>query len=88
MVKNKKIICPTCGHEYHIAEIYYGDKLLGRPLNIIKDENGKILGFEGSDANYSEQYICDNCDSRFEVTASITYETKEVINLFDDEEEF
>ena len=88
MAKAKKILCPKCGTEYHIAEIYYPKELVGCPRDIIKDEAGKILGFEGVDAKITEKYICDKCNTRFETIAAITFETKEVVNLFDDDDDF
>lgn len=88
MAKSKKILCPECGTEYHIAEIYYPKEFFGNPKNIIKDETGKILAFDGSDVNYAEEYVCDKCNTRFETVATVTFETKVTVDLFDDDDEF
>lgn len=88
MSKSKKILCPKCGTEYLLAEIYYPKSFVGNPHNIIKDETGKILGFDNSDSNLTEEFICDKCDSKFQVTASITFETKLVNDIFDEDDNF
>ena len=45
--KVEKIVCPQCGMEYLPAEIYLPNYLLGKPTRIVRDENGKILDYDG-----------------------------------------
>lgn len=85
MAKKTTIRCPKCGREYLPGEIYYPEDFLGQPKNIIKDEDGNVLGFEGSDMNTVEEYVCDVCGAKFTVDASITFRTAEVVDDFDDE---
>ena len=70
------IKCPTCGYEYLPAEIYLPDEFLGKPKSIMKDTNGKILGFDGIKMNDTETYKCDNCDTLFEVVSTTNFVSK------------
>lgn len=76
MKKNIIIKCPKCGQEYLMEEIYYPQEFFGYPLNIIRDEKGKIIYYSNESINPVETYTCDNCDCKFEVTAKITFDTK------------
>ena len=67
------IKCPMCGYEYLPAEIYLPNEFLGKPKNIMKDVNGKILGYEGTKMNDTETYKCDNCDSLFKVVSTTNF---------------
>ena len=72
------IKCPTCGYEYLPAEIYLPNEFLGKPKTIMKDENGKILGFDGLKMNDTETYKCDNCDTLFEVISTTNFVSKPI----------
>ena len=72
------IKCPTCGYEYLPAEIYYPDDFLGKPTNIVKDTNGKIIGFNGIKMNDTETYKCDNCLTLFEVVSTTNFVSKPI----------
>ena len=74
------IKCPTCGYGYLPAEIYLPNDFLGKPTSIVKDVEGKIIGFEGVSMNDTEQYKCDNCDTTFEVVSTTYFTTKCVGN--------
>ena len=87
MAKKTTIRCPHCGYEYLPAEIYYPDTFLGYPKNIIRDNDGNILGFNGDDMNTSESFICIGCDKPFNVDASVTFKTTPVVDMFSDEDE-
>ena len=50
------IKCPTCGYEYLPAEIYMPNDFLGKPNNLMRDEHGKIIGFNGIKMNDTETY--------------------------------
>lgn len=88
MAVKTKIKCPVCGYEYLPAEIYIADDFVGNPRNIIKDENGEVLGYEGSDMNTTETYICDHCDTTFTVEAIVTFKTAPIKDVFDDDDTF
>ena len=81
-MKNKvKIIkCPKCGYEYLPAEIFYPDTLLGHPKDIIRTLDGKIDFYNDTAGEFEEEYICDNCDTTFTVTASINFDTAINVN--------
>ena len=87
-MKKTTIRCPHCGWEYLPAEIYYPEEFLGEPENIIKTEEGNVLGFDGEDMNTTETYCCDHCGKSFIVDASITFKTTPVHDVFDDDDEY
>jgi rubredoxin len=70
------IKCPVCEYEYLPAEIYMPNDFLGKPDTVIRDENGKILGFTGLKMNDTESYKCDNCDNLFEVVSTTYFSSK------------
>jgi DNA-directed RNA polymerase subunit RPC12/RpoP len=67
------IRCPECGYEYLPAEIYLPDEFLGKPNNVVRDFLGKIMGYEGIKMNDTEKYICDNCNTSFEVVSTTNF---------------
>lgn len=71
----QKIKCPHCGAEYLPAEIYLPTSLLGRPKDIQKDANGRILNYFGTNMDLLESYRCDYCDRKFRVEATIKFTT-------------
>lgn len=73
---NKFIECPNCKCQYAIQEIYHPDYLLGRPKNIIRDENGQVELFEGTEQDLVEEYTCDKCNTTFKIKADIKFETE------------
>lgn len=88
MAKRNRIQCPHCGYEYLAAEIYYPDRFLGRPADIIRDETGAILGFRGSDIDMTEQFYCIKCDKLFSVDATITFKAVPIVDMFADDDDF
>lgn len=70
------IKCPTCGYEYLPAEIYLPNEFLGKPKNIMRTTEGKIIGFDGIKMNDTETYKCDNCLSSFEVVSTTNFVSK------------
>jgi len=65
-----KIICPHCGAEYLIEEIFMSEDILGTRMPI-KDSKGKIVRIEGDEPELSAEYICDYCDKKFTTTLTI-----------------
>lgn len=88
MAKKTTIRCPECGWEYLPGEIYFPTDFVGKPTNVIKDEEGNVLGFDGEDMNTLETYTCDHCGKTFNVDASVTFRTTLVKDIFDDEDDF
>lgn len=72
---NNLIKCPYCNYQYLPGEIYDPKSFLGQPKNIVRNQEGEILGFEGIKSNLEESYICDNCDKEFIINAKITFST-------------
>lgn len=70
------IKCPHCGAEFLPAEVYYPEDFLGEPVDIVKDENGQIVTFDGTNMNLEEEFVCPHCDKSFKVTAKVEFETK------------
>lgn len=71
-----KIKCPNCEREYLPGEIYIPKYFTGEPINVQRDEQGKILGCSGIQQDLNEQFQCDNCDCEFEVKATIKFDVK------------
>ena len=88
MAKKTTIRCPHCKTEYLPGEIYFPNDFVGQPSNIVKDENGNVLGFDGEDMNTVETFTCEHCGKTFKVDASITFCTEPVEDIFDDGDEF
>lgn len=70
------IKCPHCDYEYLPAEIYLPNDFLGKPTNIMRDDYGKIIGYDGIKMNDTETYRCDNCDKMFEVVSTTNFASK------------
>ena len=85
MTKKELIICPKCGREHMPAEIYYPKDFFGYQTNIIRLGN-KIISFDGPDMDLTEEYTCEECNTKFRVKATISFETEEVKDLFDSED--
>lgn len=88
MAKKTTIRCPHCNYEYLPAEIYFPKYFLGNPSEIIRDEAGCILGYQGKDMDTVEQYCCDNCKQLFNVDASITFKTTIIHDMFEIDDDF
>lgn len=76
----KKIVnvvkCPNCGYEYMPAEVYYPKSFFGKPDVIIRDDNGHIQDYVGTDMDLQEKYVCDKCGRQFTATAYVKFQTK------------
>lgn len=70
------IKCPKCGWEHLPEEVYV--KILGDAKNIVRNEEGKILFFEGNTMDLHEEYTCDNpkCNCTFTIDMRPTFVTK------------
>ena len=79
-----KIICPHCGAEYIIEEIFMGDDVIGTRMTT-KDENGKIIYIDGDAPELSADYVCDYCNTKF--TAKLNVEVASVEKFVDDFDE-
>lgn len=76
------IKCPSCGREYHPAEIYVPDYFFGRPTLIERDATtGRIKDFYGTDMDLNESYICDRCNTPFSISAKIQFTTNEDVKF-------
>lgn len=69
------ITCPHCGREYLPAEIFVTSSFLGNPTDIDRDENGKIISFNGKTMDLNEKYICDSCNKEFKITTKISFKS-------------
>ena len=85
-MRRKPIInCPHCGREYMVGEIFIPTEFVGQPTEIIKGLDGTVLSYSGSDMDLNEEYICDGCNKKFTIKASVNFKTEEAKDLFDDE---
>ena len=84
--KFETIACPHCNYEYLPAELYVPSGFFGKPNMIERDENGKILSYEGTSIDLFENYTCDKCNHTFRVAAKIGFSTEEdKLENFDEE---
>lgn len=72
------IKCPYCDYEYHIAEIFLPNTVVGKFDLVSRDELGKIHDVINDTTSMVEKYVCDNCNKQFEVTIVPTYNTKKL----------
>ena len=83
---SQKIYCPTCGREYFPEEIFMRGDMYGNPHSIIRDENGKIIEYEGHSVNLNETYTCDKCNTFFRVVGKMDFKAFVTpISTFEDE---
>ena len=71
--------CPKCNYEYLIEEIFLPNTFFGKPRDIIRDYDGKIISFLNNSINTKEVYKCDNCNTNFEVKLDIKSHCKSII---------
>lgn len=72
------IKCPNCGREYLPAEIYIPQAFFGKPTSIDRNAGtGKIEEFYGTDMDLNEHYVCDKCNTPFNITAKLQFITVE-----------
>lgn len=67
------IECPHCKREYLPAEIFLPKHFFGKPMDIVRDIFGHILDYDGTSVDPVETYICDKCNTEFQVRAKITF---------------
>ena len=72
------IKCPKCGWEYLPEEIFIN--VLGKPKNVLRDKDGRILFFDGESMELQETYICDNCNCTFISEIKPLFETRVDVN--------
>lgn len=84
MKKNILIKCPYCGRQYLPGQLFVPNEFLGQPTDVIRNSNGEIVGFQGSTMDTTEEYICDTCDNKFRIEASINFKVTKVDEDFDD----
>ena len=65
--------CPKCGMEYLPAEVFIPDAFVGKPSNIVKDEEGSIVSFSGKTMSTEEEYTCDRCGVTFTISSKISF---------------
>lgn len=73
-----KIVCPHCGAEYLMAEIFMQEDIFEKDVKIIKDEKGIIKQVIGDLPEYHSSYICDYCNKEFNVDLEIKVKTEDV----------
>ena len=76
--KFETISCPHCNYEYLPSELYIPKSFFGKPYMIERDENGKIISYEGSSIDLFETYTCDKCNTTFNVDCGIFFKTEPV----------
>jgi len=79
------IKCPVCGQEYLPSEIFYPNDFIGKPTEIIKDTSGRIEFYLGDDPSFDENFICDNCNTRLKIHASVHYKVDVDSTAFNEE---
>lgn len=69
------IKCPKCGYQYLPGEIFIPNSMVGEPKNIVRNNIGEILGYEGTDPELNEKYVCDHCNQEFNIVAKLSFST-------------
>jgi len=86
MLKELPIItCPICGTEYLPSEIFLPNDVFGKQYDITKDDNGKIKFYLGDDPNLDEEFICECCNTKLNITMKMSFDIKEFEDDFDEE---
>ena len=70
------VVCPYCGAQYLVSEIFMPEDLLDKAYTIHKNDKGIIEFVNGEEAELVESYVCDYCDKQFKVEASTFYVAK------------
>ena len=70
------IECPKCGYEYLPAEIFVPKYYFGIPENIERNEQGKIVSYDGTSVDLFEKYTCDKCNTEFRVVSKLQLTTE------------
>lgn len=72
-LKSNVIKCPHCGASYTNSEIFYPEDLLGTQVDIVKDDKGEIITYNGEPPTLTQSYTCDKCNKKFKVNAKLTF---------------
>ena len=84
--KLEVIKCPHCDREYLPAEIFVPKAVFGTPKDVERDYSGKIINYFGTPMEAKESYICDGCNTKFEVTVKLSfYVLQNKLGNFDEE---
>ena len=59
-----------------LQKIFVPKYYFGTPSNIERDEQGKLLSYEGSSVDLFEKYICDRCNTEFRVVSKLQLTTE------------
>ena len=70
---NKIISCPHCNYQYLPGEIFDPRTFIGQPKNIIRNNLGEILGYEGLQMDTTESFECVNCNKSFTVSGKLNF---------------
>lgn len=71
--KLELITCPKCGCEYFPAEIFIPQSIIGTVKNIKRDQNNKIISYEGVPFDNIETFECNVCNCTFKAIARMSY---------------
>ena len=71
--KTPVIKCPVCGQQYMPSEIYIPANFFGNQGEIIKNSEGEIDLYIGDDMDLKETYVCDGCNSKLSIEASLDF---------------
>lgn len=70
---NNIIKCPNCGREYLPGEIYIPERFLGKPKDLERNADGKIIADYGSAMDLEESFECEFCGCAFKVRADVKF---------------
>lgn len=69
------IVCPKCGMEYAPSEIYLPNAFIGKANHVFREADGTISDIIGEERDLKESYICDGCNTKFYVKATVKFMT-------------
>lgn len=82
------IVCPYCKTEYLPSEIFIPDTFFGRPEDIERSGDGRVLQYTGTGMDLKEEYKCDCCDKTFYISTQIKFNTSPLDSKLDFDEEY
>ncbi len=86
MSKLTIIKCPICGAEYLPEEIFYPDSVFNKNLNVVRDEEGKIVFVNEDSFCLTEEFECEHCGATFLTKGKVNFQT-DLVKEEDFEEE-
>lgn len=77
--KYNLITCPKCKAQYTVQEIFTPDIVVSKCKDIIKTPDGELVGCNGIEEPFEEEYACDFCYTRFKIKGNFVWNTEIIV---------